>query len=325
MSGDDMPVTTWVALGRQASAVAARWLRDGYCLGGAPFQWIPADTLVVPWFCCQTMVTPWQLEGYRVRRVEIGDDFLADADSVAATIASCRQRREHPVVLSCETFGIQPGLALTEVLEETRRNHIPVVVDRTHSFLGPSSSPADVDVVSTRKLLPLPETAWVKAAHDLSGLVGARDERDELLTAARRQFLARRGLAAFEAAEDLADECWAPVPPNDDARREFEACDLAGYARLVERTRDDVVAGLSGTGAIRVVNPEASCSVVLQHPDAGEIADRLRGVDVVGPLHWDRPRHLDVEWPDDLVSLPPVMDVNTIDRVIDVVTTVVDR
>ena len=93
MCGDDMPVTTWVALGRQASAVAARWLRDGYCLGGAPFRWIPADTLVVPWFCCQTMVTPWQLEGYRVRRVEIGDDFLADADSVAATIASCRQRR----------------------------------------------------------------------------------------------------------------------------------------------------------------------------------------------------------------------------------------
>ncbi|MGK2310079.1 hypothetical protein [Cutibacterium sp. V947] len=320
-----MQATTWVALGRQAFAVVARWLRDGVCRDRAPFRCVPANTLVVPWFCCQTMITPWQLEGYRVRRVEIGDDFLVDADSLAATMTSCRRRGEHPVVLSCETFGIQPGSALADVLEETRRHHIPVVVDRTHSFLAPSSSPADVEVVSTRKLLPVPELAWARAAHDLSGLLGARDEGDELLTAARRRFLARRGLATFEAAEDLADECWAPVPPHDDARREFEACDLTGYARLVDRTRDEVVAGVSGAGAIRVVNPRASCSVVLQHPDAGEIADGLRRVGVVGPLYWDRPRHLDVEWPDDLVSLPPVMDVNTIDRVIDVVTSVVGR
>ena len=41
-------------------------------------------------------------------------------------------------------------------------------------------------------------------------------------------------------------------------------------------------------------------------------------------MHWDRPQHLDVDWPEDLVSLPPVMDETTIDRVIDVVTAVVE-
>ncbi|MDO4413200.1 hypothetical protein [Cutibacterium sp.] len=314
---------TWVALGRQAFSVVARWLRDGVCPGGAHSPWIPADTLVVPWFCCQTMVTPWQLEGYRVRRVEVGDDFLLDADSLAAATASCRQRGEHPVVLSCETFGIQPSLALAGALEVIRRDGIPVVVDRTHSFLGPSSQPADVEVVSTRKLAPLTEVAWVKAVDDLSGLVGVRGEGDELLTAARRRFLVEPGVDTFEVAEDLADECWTPVPPDDDARRAFEACDITAYARLVEKTRDDVVSGLPE--AVHVVNPRASCAVVLQHPDAAEIADRLRDVGIVGPLHWDRPRHLDVEWPDDLVSLPPVMDGSTIDRVVEVVTVVVNR
>ena len=81
---------------------------------------------------------------------------------------------------------------------------------------------------------------------------------------------------------------------------------------------------LSGLETAQIVNPSARCAMVLRHPAADELADRLRNVGVVGPLHWDRPQHIDVDWPDDLVSLPPVMDETTIDRVIDVVTTVVE-
>ena len=89
----------------------------------------------------------------------------------------------------------------------------------------------------------------------------------------------------------------------------------------MEQTRDAVLSGLE---AITVVNPAASSAMVLRHPAADELADRLRKIGVVGPLHWDRPQHIDVDWPEDLVSLPPVMDETTIDRVIDVVTTVVE-
>mgnify|MGYP000047023505 CR=1 FL=1 len=310
-------VTTMTALGRQALAVTARWLRDDGCSGKRH----RSNTLVVPWFSCQTMITPWQLEGYRVHRLPVDDDFQLDADALADAVAACRQHGEHPTVLTSETFGIQPGAKLIEVLEQACHDGVSVVVDRTHSFLGPSFTPADIEVVSTRKLLPLTEVAWVDANEDLSRFVGRRGDKDELLTAARRRFLKHRGLDTFEETEDLADDCWAPVPPDDNARAEFERFNLAEFARRVGQTRDALLRGLDAT---RVVNPAACCAMVLRHPGADELADRLRRVGVVGSLHWDRPQHLDVDWPEDLVSLPAVMDETTIDRVIDLVTTVVE-
>ncbi|MSS46001.1 hypothetical protein FYJ43_08110 [Cutibacterium sp. WCA-380-WT-3A] len=297
------------ALGRQALAVTARWLRDDGISGNR------SNSLLVPWFSCQTMITPWQLEGYRVHRLSVGDDFQLDASTVADALAVCRRRGERPAVLACETFGIQPGAELVEVLQQARHDAVPVVVDRTHSFLGPSRTPADIEVTSTRKLLPLAEVAWVRADEDLSYLVGNRSDTDVRVTAARRRFLKRRGLDTFEVVEDLADDCWAPVPPDDDACAEFATFDRAEFARRVQHTRDALLEGL---GTMTVVNPTACCATVLSHPGADGLADQLRKVGVVGPLHWDRPQHLDVDWPEDLVSLPPVMDEATIDRVIDV-------
>ena len=308
---------TMMALGRQALAVTARWLRDGGCNG----QGDRSSSLVVPWFSCQTMITPWQLEGYRVHRLPVDHQFQLDADALGDALAACRRHGEHPAVLTCEAFGIQPSLKLIEVLKQARHDGVPVVVDRTHSFLGPSLTPADIEVVSTRKLLPVTEVAWVQADADLSQLVGRRDAKDELLTTARRRFLKHRSLDTFEQTEDLADDCWAPVVPDDDARADIERFNFAEFACQVEQTRDAVLSGLE---AITVVNPAASSAMVLRHPAADELADRLRKIGVVGPLHWDRPQHIDVDWPEDLVSLPPVMDETTIDRVIDVVTTVVE-
>lgn len=151
-----------------------------------------SNSLMVPWFSCQTMITPWQLEGYRVRRLPVGHDFQLDADALADALAACRRQGEHPAVLTCETFGIQPSSKLVEVLKQARRDSVPIVVDRTHSFLAPSLTPADIEVVSIRKLLPLTEVAWVQADDDLSELVGTRDNKDVFLTRARRRFLKDR-------------------------------------------------------------------------------------------------------------------------------------
>ena len=137
-------------------------------------------------------------------------------------------------MLTCETFGIQPSSKLIEVLKQARRDGVPVIVDSTHSFLAPSRTPADIEVVSTRKLLPLAEVAWVQADDDLSELVGTRDNKDVFLTRARRRFLKDRGLDTFEEAENLADDCLAPVPPDDDARAEFEGFNVAEFSRRVD-------------------------------------------------------------------------------------------
>ncbi|GAE73273.1 hypothetical protein JCM18916_2777 [Cutibacterium acnes JCM 18916] len=123
-----------------------------------------------------------------MHRLPVGHNFQLDADALANALAACRRQGEHPAVLTCETFGIQPSSKLIEVLKQARRDGVPVIVDRTHSFLAPSRTPADIEVVSTRKLLPLTEVAWVQADEDLSELVGTRDNKDVFLTSARRRF-----------------------------------------------------------------------------------------------------------------------------------------
>ncbi|MGU5253114.1 hypothetical protein MAX97_28685, partial [Escherichia coli] len=82
-------------------------------------------------------------------------------------------------------------------------------------------------------------------------------------------------------------DCWVPVPPDDDARAEFEGFNLAEFSRRVDQTR---AALLSGLEVAQIVNPSARCAMVLSHPAADELADRLRNVGVVVPLPWDRPQ-----------------------------------
>lgn len=309
-----MDVTTMTALGRQALALAAAWLREGPCRS--------RPTLLVPWFSCQTMIAPWQLEGYRVRRLGIGDDLLLDADDLAGVVDDCLVAGESPVVLCCETFGMRPGPRLTAALGRVREEGVPVVVDRTHSFLASAmdgaagvasdaGSVGDIEIVSTRKILPIAELAWVRCDTDLSGRLGDRTGRDRQLTAARRTFLAQRDLDSFESAEDLADECWTPVPPAESTLASWEHLDLraaAGGIVTTHRLVDDELGGL-------VVNSATACPAVLRHPCADRVADELRGIGIVGPLHWDRPDHLDVDWPTDLVSLPPVLTAEQVDQV----------
>ena len=170
-----------------------------------------------------------------------------------------------------------------------------------------------LEVASTRKLLPLTEFAWVAGVGlgpDHTGThldgIGPRTQLDEDLTAARQRFLTDPGVDTFECAEDLADEAWQTVRPARRASRAFATFDLAGYARRIRRTRQRVLDALP---AVEVVNPAATCPLIVRTRRADALADDLHDHGIVGPLHWDRPEHLpaDTRWPTDLLCLPAVM------------------
>lgn len=300
---------TAVALGRQALGLVARALRDVGC-----------RTVLVPAFSCQTMVTPWELEGMAVIRVPVGPDLLMSAPALSGRLEGCLAHGGAPVVLHCETFGITAGAGLAQVLEEAS-GQVPVIVDRTHSFLADQLAPGAgrrwIEVVSTRKLLPVPEVSWVAgvgrcagpgqcAGMNPSGIdrPGPRGTADDRLTRARERYLRSPGLETFEAVEDLADEAWAPVPPHRCAVERLAAFDARGFAVRMLATRRLLASRVSG---LDVVNPSAVCPMVIRTPKADAMADELhrRGLD--GPIHWDRPEHLDADWPDDLLCLPMIM------------------
>ncbi len=304
---------TPVALGRQALGLAARRARDAGC-----------RTVLVPRFCCQTMVTPWELEGMAVHRVPVGPDLLMDSRSLSRRLDSCLAVGDSPIVLHCETFGLRAGAGLEAVLAEGERAGAQVVVDRTHSFLDrctgrpATTAPGRVEVVSTRKLLPLGELSWITGG---GRELVARSTVDERLTAARLRFLAAPSVEAFEEAEDLADEAWTPVPPHPQTLAQVQAYDAAGLARRILATRGAVLRGLDGPDApegVDVVNPGAVCPLVLRLDGADLLADELYRHGLVGPIHWDRPENLPgTDWPEDLLCLPAVMDADGVETVLE--------
>ncbi|MCI1747471.1 MAG: hypothetical protein LKI24_04810 [Acidipropionibacterium sp.] len=327
---------TTVALGRQALGLAAQRARDA-----------GRRTVLVPQYCCQTMVTPWQLEGLAVRRVDVGPDLLMDAGALSDLLSLCREAGERPVILHCETFGVRAGAALEGVLADAERAGAVVLVDRTHSFLGPrvgtvAGAAGRVEMVSTRKLLPLGELAWITGGfRDVAGRTPAdeaerapaglaeRTPADDELTAARMRFLDRPGVDTFETAEDLADDCWTPVPPHPQTlaqHREFDSellaenimatrkavleslAGLTGAAGLEGAAELEGAAGSGGANGVEVVNPGAVCPLVLRLPRAEEVAVALHRQGLDGPIHWDRPENLPgVAWPEGLLCLPAVL------------------
>ncbi|WP_257477182.1 hypothetical protein [Acidipropionibacterium jensenii] len=313
---------TVVALGRQAFGLAAQRAREQ-----------GRRTVLVPQFSCQTMVTPWQLEGLAVHRVPVAEDLLMDPGMLAAQLATLRSAGESPVVLHCETFGIHAGADLDAVLTAAGRRGGQVVVDRTHSFLQAHRRPGVdrvepergwTEVVSIRKLMPLGELAWITGTGDLE--LAARTPADDRLTAARMRFLAQPGVEAFEAAEDLADDSWTPVPPHPRTLEQAREVDPAALAEQIMETRRAVLAALAelaerwcGDGRIDVLNPHAVCPLVLRWPGAGRAALALHRLGLEEPIHWDEPAHLGTAgWPQNLLCLPAVLSTRQLARLIEV-------
>lgn len=287
-----------MALGRQAFALLAAELRGR-----------GVRRLLVPAFACQTMVTPWQFEGYEVERVPVGPDLLMDAGLLARRLA---HQPRATVVLHCETFGNTASARLAEVLARARADGAALAVDRTHSFLAAPATACDHEVVSTRKLLDLPELAWVTGTSRPPAPRGPVDLR---LSQARRASLGRGDEGLDEWVEDLADEAWAPVCPDGAALSRWRRTDLAARAARVLATRRRVLARVPD---LDVVNPTAVAPLVVRRRDADEVLDRLHDRGVVGPIHWDRPRHLPGPWPDDLVCLPSQPDPRQLDAIAEV-------
>ena len=302
-----------LANGKQALSLVAQDLRDR-----------GVRTLLAPDFYCLTMIQPFQLEGITVRHVTTDPRALLDPEALAEELA----RDHRSAVLHCEVFGGLAGPRLRGVLEAAQADGVPVVVDVTHSLFATSHGPGDYLVASLRKLLPVPDGAFVTGLPGRPALtrhdVDAMATRYGLTARRRRRDLAPgRGSAAdYLDAVDTAEE--AMLDAREPASMSRVALQLlsrldpdalcearranAGY--LIERL------ALCGVEAVNPGTPE--CGVVVEVEDAASVERDLLDAGILCPISWPRPpglRH-HIPWPSRWVTLPvdPDLAPHTLDR-----------
>ncbi len=307
-----------VANGKQALSLVAQELRDH-----------GVHTLLAPDFHCLTMIQPFQLEGIGVRHIATDARALMEPHLLGDELA----RGSHQAVLHCEVYGARAGAPLRGVLESARARGVPVVVDATHSVLAPSHDPGDYLVASLRKLLPVPDGAFVTGTARLPSFP-RRPSDDEaarladLALRCHRDFLAGRAsrqryMDAVDAAEDAMLEARQPSDMSRTSLQIMEEIDVAGL-RAARRANAAVLLGRFTGWGLEVLNPGSpECGLVVRVEDA-EAAERdLLEAGIICPVSWPRPPGLarQVAWRTGWIAVPvdPGMDRERLERAADIV------
>ena len=283
---------TFVGNGKQALTLVARTLRAR-----------GARTVLTPWYRCEAMAVPFALEGMRVLPVDVGADLLLDPRALIAAL----DRDPGAAVVHCETYGNRGGQELTSALATARMRGSAVILDATHSLVDRllaaaaspgatggitgGSEPWDAIVASARKLLPVPDGAWLtwsessSLARDLGRAVADLPEREavdehcaalgielgrasEAMRASlgsRREKLRIQVCAIADRHERAIETALAPVPASAVSSALLKTLDaetLQLRARTARRLRKRLAAGLRACG-LRVVNPGSAGCVAL--------------------------------------------------------------
>ncbi len=297
------PEAVAVAAGRQAlGLVAGELAASGVC------------RVLVPDHYCDSMTDPFERAGLSVIPVPTTFDTLPEPRALAAALAEA----SGCAILFSENFGCAASASLAAVLDDARAEGHAVIVDRTHSLLAPAGYVGDYAVASLRKLLPVPDGAWVTglvtppvlAAHQ--GVKLFVELRSQAATLKRQYLNEERGdqahRALFERAEDLLDRLPDTCPMSDAS---LELLDHLDPRRLRARrlaNADRLTALLEGL-AVHVVNGDGWRSspsyVVISTRDVTGLRNHLISEAIYCPIHWPEPRRLlaGMVWRHDLLSL----------------------
>jgi len=258
--------------GKQALSLVACALRDA-----------GVHTVLAPRYSCETMLTPFELEGMHLRLVEVGDDLLLDPTELAHAL----DQEPGAAVLHCETYGAQASPSLTRLLRQARRAGSPVILDATHSLLERpellATSPAlpagpwQVALASTRKLLPVPDgavLAWCDGPanaglHQLARTATGRGADVTIASLGQQLFSAQTRLARTLASRTVLDTgASAHLSPQAQQGR-LEVCRLAeAHEEAIERAMEPRAASaltrrvLAGAGSYV---ERRGCSATLRH------------------------------------------------------------
>lgn len=270
--------------------------------------------VLVPDHYCDSMTDPFERFMLTVVPVPTAFDTLPEPSALAAAL----EEVSDSAILFSESFGCTASALLATVLDDARASGHAVVVDRTHSLLAPNSYAGDYTIASLRKLLPVPDGAWVTGLVTppvLTAHQGAKLFVELRIQAAtlKRQYLneerddqAHR--AMFERAEDLLDRLPDTCPMSDASLELLDHLDPKRLRAVRLANADRLTALLEGL-AVRVVNGNgwrnSPSYVVISTRDVTGLRNHLISEAIYCPIHWPEPRRLlaGKVWRHDLLSL----------------------
>jgi hypothetical protein len=283
--------------GRQALALASELLRQrGF------------RTLLMPQHFCESMIEPFVRDQWDIHFYEFDDEWAAQTPE--APLAS----PETTVVLSFPAFGVPESLDWLAFLAEVQSQGSVVISDESHRVLSAGLSQADVRIASLRKMLPLPDGAFVTGLSTAPTLTSggvqavaraeAMVEKTRFLSGERTD---SKHLAMFARAEELTHRQAAPATMSEVSAERIDAFDWEAlrssrYANAAALTRE-----LVGTSyRVTTSAAEVPSHVVVSGPDVLGLRGHLIASRIYCPIHWVRPEDepRPASWRDDLLSIP---------------------
>ncbi len=285
--------------GRQALTAVARALAQGR-----------PRTIAVPTYFCESMLTPFLGAGWILRPLRVDAELVVDPDALASVDADW--------VLHAPYFGRADGSAVTEALRAVRERGIGIIADETHLVLTPASA-GDIQVASLRKLLPLPDGAYVRSAAELRLSWPAPTSTAPSLRARAMRGKARaiatgaderRWRELFLTAEEITERALEPAPMSSTAHSLVSQLDYDALRRRRVANARTLITRLADVSGLAIVNPPATAAVpshlvvALDRPrDAQRV---LAEQQIFCPIHWP-PSDLvggAAQWPTRFLSLP---------------------
>lgn len=270
--------------GRQALTLISRQLRaQGY------------EDLYVPAHYCVSMIHPFREIGWRLHPVRVLDNWTLDPSCLRGG-----NGMERSAVLSVPFFGVAESASWLHELGEMSKRGALIMSDETHRIWTPGLHIAHFRMASLRKLLPLPDGAYVMGDVPVNG--GPESASAEQRLAAMRSkdaYLAGMREAAHRAEFLLAERSLEErVEPSSMSSHSAQLITHLDYTRMARRrsANHDVLAAdwprAAGTVTTRGAAVPSHC--VVRHSDVPSLRLFLIENAIYPAVHWPEPP---VDWP----------------------------
>jgi hypothetical protein len=296
--------------GRQALTAVATQLRQS-----------GRDRLLLPEYFCDSMLEPFVRDHWEVRLLSVTADLSVEPESVRALL----EQPERTVILSAPYFGKPASQGLGDALTASAEAGAIVVADETHNWFSGPSRPAHFRVGSLRKMLPLPDGAYLAGPLGESALVEGTAE-DSVLVTLRRHAMAEKSrylrgdhtgnlhLELFREAECMVETRLRPMPMSARSHDLITQFDYQGIAERRRANARTIVRALnSSASSFRPLFPclegvvdWVPSHVVLSGPDPIGLRRHLASHRIFCPIHWPPSRILPPRrgWPSYGPSIP---------------------
>lgn len=264
------------------------------------------NRVLMPNHYCDSMIEPFIRAGWVIDFCEVGKDW---------TIAPPLMSLKHPgqtLIFSLAFFGVTESPDWVEFLRDASTRGALVMSDESHRVLGKGLALADFRVASLRKMLPVPDGAFLVGL-EASDLPGGRQGHLRAGAMRAKSHVLRLGeqhdyLSLFHEAEEETKRCTTPSRMSTQALFLVERLDYDFMQQRRVANARFLTASL-GSGFIRVSNghaPVASHAVLSTH-DVPALRKFLVSRKIFPPIHWPAPDlapRPSGPWRNDVVSIP---------------------